>query len=301
MEEEKKKKNLFSWGDSMKLGVGFAVGFTVICIIIFFIGEYSSGSRRNGVGKKIETAIDSWSEKKLVVSGVTADWFKTFDNDTIGVFKKDGKFGYYNVKTKEIVIAADYEEAKRFSQGLAGVVKNGRIGFINLKGETVIGFDYAYNKLDEGNKCVFRYGYCAIASMEGKYGVIDQTGKWVIAPEYMDAVVVCKDYAVVKVRDSFNMQMDYSGHILNRHVVDKVEVLCISKADKYGDPDFLKATKYCMYTVNGRCGLMDCEGNILTAPIYLYIDAIGEELFSATLLDDSFHVIIDGKGNVVNK
>ena len=91
------------------------------------------------------------------------------------------------------------------------------------------------------------------------------------------------------------------GHILNRHVVDKVEVLCISKADKYGDPDFLKATKYCMYTVNGRCGLMDCEGNILTAPIYLYIDAIGEELFSATLLDDSFHVIIDGKGNVVNK
>lgn len=56
-----------------------------------------------------------------------------------------------------------------------------------------------------------------------------------------------------------------------------------------------------MYTVNGRCGLMDCEGNILTAPIYLYIDAIGEELFSATLLDDSFHVIIDGKGNVVNK
>lgn len=295
MEEQKKKKNLFSWGDSMKLGIGFAVGFTLICIIVFFIGECSSNSRRNGVERRIETAIDSWSEKKLVVSGVTADGYETFDNDTIGVFKKDGKFGYYNVKTKEIVIAADYEKANQFSQGLAAVVKNGRVGFINQKDETVIGFDYAYNK---NRKYVFRYGYCAIANVEGKYGVIDLTGKWVIAPEYMDATV-CKDYAIVKVKDSFNMQIDYSGHIQNGHVVDKVDILWIEKADEYGNADFTNETKYCMYTVNGRCGLMDCNGNILTAPIYLYIKAIGEELFSAKLLDDSSHVIIDGKGNVV--
>ena len=296
MEEEKKKKSLLSWRDAMKMGIGFAVGFTMVCIIVFFIGECSSNSRRNGVERRIETAIDSWSEKKLVVSGVTADGYETFDNDTIGIFKKDGKYGYYNVNTKEIVIAADYEKAKRFSQGLAAVVKNGRVGFINLNGETVIGFDYAHNKLDGDDKCVFRYGYCAIANMEGKYGVIDQTGKWVITPEYMDATV-CKDYVVVKVRDNFNIQMDYSGHILNRHVVDKVEILCMVRDDRH----VIKATKYCMYTVNGRCGLMDCKGNILTAPIYLYIDAIGEELFSATLLDDSSRVIIDGKGNVVNK
>lgn len=293
---EEQKKNLFSWKDSMKLGIGFAVGFTVICIIVVFITQCeseSNGARREVALKRLEDLVN---KEELVISDFTADWFKTFDNDTIGIFKKDGKFGYYNVRTKELVIAADYEEAKRFSQGLAGVVKNGRMGFINLKGETVIGFDYVYNKLDENDKCIFQYGYCAIANMEGKYGVIDQTGKWVITPEYMDATV-CKDYVVVKVRDNFNIQMDYSGHILNRHVVDKVEILCMVRDDRH----VIKATKYCMYTVNGRCGLMDCKGNILTAPIYLYIDAIGEELFSATLLDDSSHVIIDGKGNVVNK
>ena len=293
---EEQKKNLFSWKDSMKLGIGFAVGFTVICIIVVFITQCeseSNGARREVALKRLEDLVN---KEELVFSDFTADWFKTFDNDTIGIFKKDGKFGYYNVRTKELVIAADYEEAKRFSQGLAGVVKNGRMGFINLKGETVIGFDYVYNKLDGNDKCIFQYGYCAIANMEGKYGVIDQTGKWVITPEYMDATV-CKDYVVVKVRDNFNIQMDYSGHILNRHVVDKVENLCMVRDDRH----VIKATKYCMYTVNGRCGLMDCKGNILTAPIYLYIDAIGEELFSATLLDDSSHVIIDGKGNVVNK
>ena len=293
---EEQKKNMFSWKDSMKLGIGFAGGFTMICIIVVFITQCeseSNGARREVALKRLEDLVN---KEELVFSDFTADWFKTFDNDTIGIFKKDGKFGYYNVRTKELVIAADYEEAKRFSQGLAGVVKNGRMGFINLKGETVIGFDYVYNKLDGNDKCIFQYGYCAIANMEGKYGVIDQTGKWVIIPEYMDATV-CKDYVVVKVRDNFNIQMDYSGHILNRHVVDKVEILCMVRDDRH----VIKATKYCMYTVNGRCGLMDCKGNILTAPIYLYIDAIGEELFSATLLDDSSHVIIDGKGNVVNK
>ena len=284
MEEEKKKKSLLSWRDSVKLGIGFAVGFMMICISVFFIDKCSSNSRRNGVERRIETAIDSWSEKKLIVSGVTADGYETFDNDTIG----------------EIVIAADYEEAKRFSQGLAGVVKNGRMGFINLKGETVIGFDYADNKQDGEDKCVFRYGYCAIANVDGKYGVIDLTGKWVIAPEYMDAIV-CKDYAIVKVKDSFNMQMDYSGHILNRHVVDKVDILWIEKADKFGNSDFIKETKYCMYTVNDRCGLMDCNGNILTGPIYLSIKAIGNELFTATLLDDNSNVVLNGKGEVINR
>ena len=301
MEEEKKKKGLFSWMESMKLGVGFAVGFTVICAIVFFIGEYSSGSRRNGVERKIETAIDSWGEKKLVVSGITADGYVTFDNDTIGVYKKDGKSGYYNVKTKEIVIAADYEKARQFSQGLAGVVKDGRVGFINLKGETVIGFNYAYNdKKDGSERHVFRYGYCAIANVDGKYGVIDRTGNWVIAPEYMDANI-CKDYAIVKVRNSFNLQMDYAGNVLNNHVVDEIKILWIGRTDKYNDYEYVRETKYCMYKVNGRCGLMDCKGNILTEPIYLHIQAIGEELFSARLLDDSSYVIIDGKGKVVKK
>ena len=298
MEEEKKKKSLLSWRDAMKMGIGFAVGFTMICIIVFFIGECSSNSRRNGVERRIETAIDSWSEKKLVVSGVTADGYETFDNDTIGVFKKDGKFGYYNVKTKEIVIAADYEEAKRFSQGLAGVVKKGRMGFINLKGETVIGFDFLY-KEDKRDKSVFQYGYCAVLNAEGKFGVIDHTGKWVITPKYEDATV-CKDYAVVKVKGDFDKQMDYSGRVLNKYLFDDVVLLWYGYQSDFTLDD-KKATSYCKYTIDGRCGLMDVKGTILTEPIYTDIVAIEKELFLAKLLDGSSQVLIDDKGEVINR
>ena len=97
----------------------------------------------------------------------------------------------------------------------------------------------------------------------------------------------------------FNLQTDYAGNVLNNRVVDGVEILWIGRTDKYETYESVRETKYCMYKVNGRCGLMDCKGNILTDPIYLHIQAIGEELFSTKLLDDSSHVIIDGKGNVV--
>ena len=294
-EEKKKKKSLLSWHDVIKLSAAMIFGVT---ITVFLIEQCSSSNyQRYSRMETFENKIISSFEKKMVLSGIEVDSHRTFEGDTIGIFEKDGKYGYYHSKKKEIVIPAEYEDAQRFSEGLAGVMKEGHMGFINLKGETVIGFDFLY-KEDKRDKSVFQYGYCAVLNAEGKFGVIDHTGKWVITPEYEDATV-CKDYAIVKVKDSFNMQIDYSGHIQNGHVVDKVDILWIEKADEYGNADFTKETKYCMYTVNGRCGLMDCKGNILTDPIYLSIQAIGEELFSARLLDELSYVIIDGKGNVV--
>ena len=64
MEEEKKKKSLLSWRDAMKMGIGFAVGFTMICIIVFFIGECSSNSRRNGV-ERITVMQMYWSKLRI--------------------------------------------------------------------------------------------------------------------------------------------------------------------------------------------------------------------------------------------
>ena len=65
--------------------------------------------------------------------------------------------------------------------------------------------------------------------------------------------------------------------------------------------DDKKATSYCKYTIDGRCGLMDVKGAILTEPIYTDIVAIEKELFLAKLLDGSSQVLIDGKGEVINR
>lgn len=146
----------------------------------------------------------------------------------------------------------------------------------------------------------FKYGYCAMSNEDGKFGVIDSMGKWVISPEY-EGAMVCKDYAIVKVKEGFNMQIDYSGHVLNRYVFDDVTRLWYDSRTDWENIEHRKNTAYCMYTVNGRCGLMDIKGTILTEPIYTDIVAIDKELFLAKLLDGSSHVLIDGKGEVINR
>ena len=297
-EEKKNKKSLLSWHDVMKLGMALTVGLAGTFAVIWLFEE-SNGSRRNSAQlEKLEEKIISSFEKKFVLSGIEVDSHWTFEGDSIGIFKKDGKFGYYHWKKKEIVIPAEYEYAQKFSEGLAGVMKEGRVGFINLKGETVIGFDYLY-KEDKKEKSVFRYGYCAVPNAEGKYGVIDHTGKWVITPEYED-VTVCKDYATVKVKGDFDKQIDYAGRVLNKYLYDEVVLLWYGYQEDFR-LDNPKPTSHCKYTIDGRCGLIDIKGQMLTEPIYTDIVAIEKELFLAKLLDGKSQVLIDAKGNVVNR
>lgn len=231
--EEKKKKSLLSWHDALKLGTALIVGISGTV----FLTDQCSGYKRNSRMETFENRIKSTFEEKLVVSGITADSYQTFEGDTIGIFQKNDKFGYYHTKRKEIVIPAEYEYARRFSEGLASVMKGGRVGFINLKGETVIGFNYPYEEDERVNvpeKAVFCYGYCTMPNDEGKYGVIDKTGKWVISPEH-EGVTVCKDYAVIKVKDGFDIQMDYSGRILNRYLFDGVALLWYGYREDWND------------------------------------------------------------------
>mgnify|MGYP003305207320 CR=1 FL=1 len=146
----------------------------------------------------------------------------------------------------------------------------------------------------------YNYGYCVMANAEGKFGVIDSAGIWVIQPEYV-GVTLCKEYAIAKMNKGFNMQIDYSGHVLSRYVFDDVTRLWYDSRTDWENIEHRKNTAYCMYTVNGRCGLMDIKGTILTEPIYTNIIAIDKELFLAKLLDGCSHVLIDGKGEVISR
>ena len=240
---------------------------------------------------------------KTLIDDLSVDWIRT-GRDSLAVFAKDDKRGYFNVNTGEIVVPLTYKHAWVFSEGLAGVVQNDMVGFINTKGEIVIPCRYPYR----GNALVdfvFENGRCVVADSMQHIGAIDTLGNWVVEPKY-DAVHLSKDYAVVYNKGQFKKQIDYNGKILADGLIDYVNNLTYTKAylnTETGKPDYDPALneKYMEYRVEDRSGLMTRSGKFITPPLYTDITCLGEELFTAQLQDWSSKVIINGNGTVVAK
>ena len=95
------------------------------------------------------------------------------DQDTEGSPKL--KYGFID-KTGKEVIALQYEDAGDFQNGLAKVKKDGKWGYINTKGETVLPFEYADTCGSDGT--------CFVVGKEidstVKYGAVDASGSTIL-------------------------------------------------------------------------------------------------------------------------
>lgn len=237
----------------------------------------------------------------LLLNGLKAikmDWIQQANADTLSAFSRNGLSGFVNNKTGEIAIARRYHDAWGFSEGLAGVQRNGYIGFIDHQGNVVIDFKFpAYgNDLDD---YTFKYGYCVVANEDGKRGIINKTGEWVIQPEYNYAAV-CKDYAIVA-NDGVQMQISYDGTVQNPYVLGDVAALsyCRGDEDEYDYCVEEHYTAFFAYRAGGRWGLMDENGHRLTKPLYSSVAALNDHLFRAVLMDGSSEVLINTKGEII--
>ena len=255
---------------------------------------------RSGDGK---VSIKNAATGIVTIKDVKLDWTIRSRNDSLAVFCSDNKRGYYNMYTGEIAVPAQYRRAWVFSDGLAAVQRNGNIGFIDHKGNVVIDFLFPYH----GNpltQFVFDDGHCVVANADGKCGVIDKTGKWLISPEY-DTVNAFREYAIVS-KSGVSMQMSYDGKVLNSFVLDDIEELTFIEEERYerrdGETEYVdKTVKTGLYAycVGGRYGLMDSNCHRLTEPQYGHIRAISRNMFRATLLDNWSEVILNAKGEVM--
>jgi WG containing repeat len=79
----------------------------------------------------------------------------------------NGKYGYRK-QDGTIVIAARFDRAFSFTNGLANVELDGKRGYVNDRGEIVIPLIYEY--------LGFFSDGLALAELNGKYGFIDSTG-----------------------------------------------------------------------------------------------------------------------------
>ena len=100
------------------------------------------------------------------------------DSEPIPFYFKS-KYGY--VKNGKVVIPFEFDYAAIFEDGVAQVVKNGRVGYIDTTGKIVIPFEFENNSLKR-----FREGLAAVKK-DGKWGYINKIGKLVIPYQFDEA------------------------------------------------------------------------------------------------------------------
>jgi hypothetical protein len=112
--------------------------------------------------------------------------------------------GYIDT-TGNMAIEPKFDEAYRFSEGLALVKVEGKYGFINPKGEMVIQpiYDRAWD---------FHEGLSTV-SVNSKLGFIDKTGKIVIAPSFTNTGFFSNGLVSVKIGDKYGF-IDQTGKMV---------------------------------------------------------------------------------------
>ena len=247
---------------------------------------------------EIDRRITDVMREKEVVDGMKVDGTWKHGMDSIGIFEKEGKRGFYNLNTNKVLVPATYTHAWFFSEGLAAVEKDGKIGFINMKGAVVIPHQFVHRTNDHPN-IAFEDGRCVMANGNGQMGVINRKGEWVVKPQYEK--VDLTESGIFATTSNSKLLLSNTGEVIQNDLIVKVEPLTCNVQLKEKDAEGrwrlqdveMKMDYYVYYTFayNNRCGLMDKDGNRLTEPVYSKIEALNEHLFSFYLLDDETQIV----------
>lgn len=255
--------------------------------------------------------------------------------DTLTVFSRRGKRGFLNINDGRIVINEQYDKAWVFSEGLAAVVKDGKIGFINARNEIVLPFRYDYS--DCGGMAIdylFRDGYCTMTDGRGACGLIDKEGNWIIEPqydcirtprgagyrivrdgskygllnpklqfaypiEYDDIEFAADNAGVLLSQNGRKWQTDFDGNVIRPFVVDYTDWIYIpGTGDEDNGP---KLSAYIKYRINGHVGVLRRDnGQIVVPAIYESVNMLSETLFEVHLGEYGKWMLIDSNGDIVN-
>lgn len=291
--------------------------------------------------------IENTKTMKRILKDV--NWIAGVNNseDSLLCFASKGNRGYINRRTGKVVIPANrYKKAWLFSEGLAAVMENDSIiKFINPTGEVVVDKHFKYAQHPSNRGYLFKNGYCPMKGANMRWGLIDKDGKWavvpeydyisatdqkcwicykngkqgllddslrlVVKPEYLEVLAIHSGIEVLK-EDYTRQLLDYNGETLQSFIYTNIKNLFYKsnasdpRFDEYEytlSPYFEYQTTYSSTSLV-RVGLMGPKGKPLTPPLYSSIEAISADCFRCIF--DSHHegeecgsVLVDKEGKII--
>lgn len=158
-----------------------------------------------------------------------------FSEGLAGVFDSERIFQYIDKNGAVVIKNNSMSDGSGFSNGLARVWSNWKLGFINKKGEYVIQPQY-------GNAQDFSEGMAAVkvgSFFDGKWGYIDENSNFVIKAQYEHAGNFVNGYACVTLNDKYFL-IDKKGNKVS-DTYDMIREYCdgLAPASKNGKWGFV--------------------------------------------------------------
>ena len=286
-------------------------------------GNYNFYRENSGKGKSY---ICERTSGKKVLTGL--DWIaRSADGDSLIVFARDGKRGFFNRLSGKTAIPAIFDAAWCFNDGVAGVCIGDSVFFIDHQGNriysrrfaSVPGRSYTYHGsyfafadngkiglADRSGNTVVPAVYDDIIPManrmwnvkaDGKTGTANSEGQLIIPCEYKDIFIYPEGGIVVMADDNSKKRTDYNGTVTDDFVYDYTYTMdyLSDETDKEGNR-IQKPANLFAYSCNGHYGLIDRKGRPVTPPIYSSITAYSADLFECQIDNGGEYLIINEKG-----
>jgi hypothetical protein len=137
-----------------------------------------------------------------------------------------------------------------------------------------------------------------VSYKDGKMGIIDTAGRWVLEPVY-DIIQSFPD-CIFLVKDGKKWQVDLEGNIVQPFLYDGSESLMYPVGvDESGEVRY-ELSDYVKYRVIERYGVMNrITGKILIPAIYEDVNMLSKELFEVQCTSSYEWCLVDKNGNIV--
>ena len=262
-------------------------------------------------------------------------------DDSLVVFRTfDHLRGYVNVNTGEIVIPAQYNRAWNFSEGVAAVLKDGVLTFINTEGNPVFEKSFLFYYEDKYYDIApqFHNGLCVMRTLDNKWGLIDKQGEWVVEPVYNAIYAPQNGYRIVfdgnkyglltlegqmalpLEYDDINPYQTSNGFAITKDGYAKVVdnnlntiipfihdgIYPLSYVNDYQDYEYSSEgnntnTTYWRYDIGSGSGVIDTQGNVIIPAKYYMIRLVNDEIFDVEVTCGGNHILINKKGQYIGK
>ncbi len=243
------EEDSYSGKNWKSFGVGLYKNYAVLWFSDKSLDDVAQVCGNQVLNTQTEIIIGTKKELPIIKNGkwlVEPTYFEMgfgyTENDFFPVADNSAKWGFINLKG-EVVIPFQFQNAYGFSEGLASVKVNEKYGYINPGGEFEIAPDFDYAR--------YFYKGSAIVGQNNLEYLINTRGEK-ITQGSSDMAMLNDDYVVYKQGALYGIK-DISGKILKAPFM----------SDFFGYSEGLAGVK-----IQGKWGFMDENFNLVIAPKY---------------------------------